>query len=106
VTSPALPDYAPIPRSSLGPALNDQGYYVAASSGTCTGSPMFGSDRTATAAPRIIAVDVRPAARDGQVVQDHPSLPLQPSQQAGGAPLSRRPCRHATASRLGWNRSP
>ena len=22
----ALPDYAPIPRSSLGPALNDQGY--------------------------------------------------------------------------------
>jgi glyoxylase-like metal-dependent hydrolase (beta-lactamase superfamily II) len=35
VTSPAsaprtgdLPDYAPIPRSSLGPALNDQGYYV------------------------------------------------------------------------------
>jgi glyoxylase-like metal-dependent hydrolase (beta-lactamase superfamily II) len=23
-----LPDYAPIPRSSLGPALNDQGYYV------------------------------------------------------------------------------
>jgi hypothetical protein len=36
-------------------------------------------------------VDVRPAARDGQVVQDHPPLPLQPSQQAGGAPLSRRP---------------
>jgi glyoxylase-like metal-dependent hydrolase (beta-lactamase superfamily II) len=36
VTSPAsaagagadLPDYAPIPRSALGPALNDQGYYV------------------------------------------------------------------------------
>ncbi len=28
MTSPALPDYAPIPRSSLGPALNDQGYYV------------------------------------------------------------------------------
>src|SRR6266508_3713023 len=28
VTSPALPDYAPIPRSSLGPALNDQGYHV------------------------------------------------------------------------------
>jgi glyoxylase-like metal-dependent hydrolase (beta-lactamase superfamily II) len=24
----ALPDYAPVPRSSLGPALNDQGYYV------------------------------------------------------------------------------
>jgi glyoxylase-like metal-dependent hydrolase (beta-lactamase superfamily II) len=23
-----LPDYAPIPRSALGPALNDQGYYV------------------------------------------------------------------------------
>ncbi len=35
MTSPAsgasgadLPDYAPVPRSSLGPALNDQGYYV------------------------------------------------------------------------------
>jgi glyoxylase-like metal-dependent hydrolase (beta-lactamase superfamily II) len=36
VTSPAsgagsaadLPDYAPIPRSALGPALNDQGYFV------------------------------------------------------------------------------
>src|SRR5258708_36164553 len=26
--APALPDYAPVPRSSLGPALNDQGYYV------------------------------------------------------------------------------
>ena len=23
-----LPDYAPVPRSALGPALNDQGYYV------------------------------------------------------------------------------
>ena len=26
--SEALPEYAPIPRSALGPALNDQGYYV------------------------------------------------------------------------------
>jgi hypothetical protein len=26
---PALPDYAPVPPSALGPALNDQGYYVA-----------------------------------------------------------------------------
>jgi hypothetical protein len=24
----ALPDYAPVPRSPLGPALNEQGYYV------------------------------------------------------------------------------
>src|SRR6476620_405545 len=24
----ALPDYAPVPESSFGPALNDQGYYV------------------------------------------------------------------------------
>ena len=24
----ALPDYAPVPRAALGPALNDQGYYV------------------------------------------------------------------------------
>jgi glyoxylase-like metal-dependent hydrolase (beta-lactamase superfamily II) len=28
-TAAALPDYAPVPPSSLGPALNDQGYYVA-----------------------------------------------------------------------------
>ncbi|MDB4912285.1 MAG: beta-lactamase class [Gemmatimonadetes bacterium] len=27
-TSSALPDYAPIPKSALGPALNEQGYYV------------------------------------------------------------------------------
>ena len=27
-TPPLLPDYAPIPRSSLGPPLNEQGYYV------------------------------------------------------------------------------
>jgi len=26
--APALPDYAPIPRSALGPALNEQGYHV------------------------------------------------------------------------------
>ena len=25
---PALPDYAPVPRSALGPALNDQGYHL------------------------------------------------------------------------------
>jgi glyoxylase-like metal-dependent hydrolase (beta-lactamase superfamily II) len=25
---PILPDYVPVPRSSLGPAVNDQGYYV------------------------------------------------------------------------------
>ena len=25
---PLLPDYVPIPPSSLGPALNEQGYYV------------------------------------------------------------------------------
>src|SRR5437868_9627317 len=28
VKAAALPDYAPIPRSALGPALNDRGYYV------------------------------------------------------------------------------
>ncbi len=26
--APILPDYVPIPRDSLGPAVNDQGYYV------------------------------------------------------------------------------
>jgi glyoxylase-like metal-dependent hydrolase (beta-lactamase superfamily II) len=29
VRTPALPDYAPVPPSALGPALNDQGYHVA-----------------------------------------------------------------------------
>jgi hypothetical protein len=29
VSTPNLPDFAPVPPSSLGPALNDQGYYVA-----------------------------------------------------------------------------
>ena len=28
MTSPILPDYLPVPRSSLGPALNERGYYV------------------------------------------------------------------------------
>jgi glyoxylase-like metal-dependent hydrolase (beta-lactamase superfamily II) len=27
-SAPALPDYAPVPRSALGPILNDQGYHV------------------------------------------------------------------------------
>src|ERR1700716_938882 len=27
-TPSALPEYAPIPKSALGPALNDKGYYV------------------------------------------------------------------------------
>jgi glyoxylase-like metal-dependent hydrolase (beta-lactamase superfamily II) len=27
-SAPALPDYAPVPRSALGPALNEQGYHV------------------------------------------------------------------------------
>jgi len=27
-TAPILPDYAPVPTTALGPALNDQGYYV------------------------------------------------------------------------------
>jgi glyoxylase-like metal-dependent hydrolase (beta-lactamase superfamily II) len=27
-SAPSLPDYAPIPRSAFGPALNEQGYYV------------------------------------------------------------------------------
>jgi glyoxylase-like metal-dependent hydrolase (beta-lactamase superfamily II) len=28
ISTSELPDYAPVPRSALGPALNDQGYYV------------------------------------------------------------------------------
>jgi hypothetical protein len=33
-----LPDYAPIPRPALGPALNEQGYSSAECSGTSTTS--------------------------------------------------------------------
>jgi glyoxylase-like metal-dependent hydrolase (beta-lactamase superfamily II) len=29
IDTSALPDYAPVPRSAIGPALNEQGYYVA-----------------------------------------------------------------------------
>ena len=28
IDTTALPDYAPVPRSAIGPALNEQGYYV------------------------------------------------------------------------------
>src|SRR6202045_4718044 len=28
ISADALPDYAPVPRSAIGPALNEQGYYV------------------------------------------------------------------------------
>ena len=28
MTSPILPDYVPVPRASLGPAVNGRGYYV------------------------------------------------------------------------------
>src|SRR6516164_10561815 len=28
LTSPILPDYMPVPQASLGPAVNDQGYYA------------------------------------------------------------------------------
>src|SRR6201982_1150600 len=28
IDASALPDYAPVPKSALGPAVNDQGYYV------------------------------------------------------------------------------
>ena len=33
----SLPDYAPIPKTALGPALNEQGYYVDALRGTYIG---------------------------------------------------------------------
>jgi hypothetical protein len=39
VISPILPDYVPVPRASLGPAVSGRGYYVGGWSGTCTGSP-------------------------------------------------------------------
>src|SRR5579862_3773547 len=28
IDTSALPDYAPVPRSAIGPALNEEGYYV------------------------------------------------------------------------------
>jgi hypothetical protein len=62
---------------------------------------MFGSDRTATAAPRIIAIDVRPATGDGQIMQDHPPLPLQRAKQPSSSPLP--PLPHAARRRPpGW----
>jgi transposase len=51
----------------------------------------FGSDRTATAALGIIAINVRPAARDAQSVQDRPPVALQRVEQPGGTPLPGRP---------------
>src|SRR5829696_2547204 len=48
---------------------------------------MFGSDRTTTAAGGIIAINVGPAARDGQIVQDRPPMPLQRVEQPGGTLL-------------------
>src|SRR5215207_11428282 len=50
------------------------------------GRSMLGSDLAATAALGIIAIDVGPAAGEGQVVQDRPPLPLEGSEQSGGAP--------------------
>jgi hypothetical protein len=56
---------------------------------------------------RGVEPDIGPAARDGQVVQDRPPLPLELGEQAGGAALPRRPSLPApTASGLGRNRSP
>jgi hypothetical protein len=36
-------------------------------------------------------IDVGPAPGDGQVMQDHPSVPLQRVKQPSGSPLPRRP---------------
>ena len=33
----ALPDYAPVPPSAFGPALNEQGYHVGRVEGACSG---------------------------------------------------------------------
>jgi hypothetical protein len=40
-----LSDYAPDPRSALGPALNEQGYYVGRLERTSTGSPTAPTSR-------------------------------------------------------------
>jgi hypothetical protein len=52
---------------------------------------LLGVDHVYPAGADHQVVEVGPAAGDGQVVQDHPPLPLQPSQETGGAPLPHRP---------------
>jgi hypothetical protein len=59
VTSPAsgndLPDYAPIPQSAFGPALNDQGYYVAGGENAWAGVKAHLDAVTERAAAPVIA---------------------------------------------------
>jgi hypothetical protein len=52
---------------------------------------LFGVDHEHPTMADHQVVEVGSAARDGQVMQDHPPLPLQPSQETGGAPLPHRP---------------
>ena len=51
-----LPDYAPVPQSAIGPALNEQGYYVGRvdrnlywiTDGSCQSAFLTPKDRAAT----------------------------------------------------------
>ena len=57
---PTLPDYAPVPPSAFGPALNEQGYYVGRVERNLSGSPTARTRRPSS--PR----------RDGVVLFDAP----------------------------------
>ena len=74
-TTGELPDYAPIPKSALGPALNDQGYYV----GRVERNLSRVTDRTCQSAFLT--------ARDGVALFGAP----RPSATTCGAPSTRSP---------------
>ena len=63
MTAVALSHCAPVPRSSLGPALNDQGSTSAGSSGTSTGSP--------TAAVSQLSCPLKTIFDKGLLVEDY-----------------------------------
>jgi hypothetical protein len=52
---------------------------------------LFGVDHEHPTGADHQMVEVGPAARDGQVVQDRPPVPRQGVEQSGGASLPRRP---------------
>src|SRR5438067_8611711 len=110
-TETSLPDYAPVPRSALGPALNDQGYYVGrvernlywVTDGTYQSAFLTTSDGVVLldAPPTIShniqrAVDEIASANGGQQQGDTPHLlapPRRPRRRGVAVQRRRRPDR-------------
>jgi hypothetical protein len=67
---------------------------------------LFGVDGEHPAGADGEVINVGCRAWDGQVVQDRPPVPLQRTQQAGGASLPRRSAPPSAGVRAGPNRSP